>query len=480
MGDFVDEQLERDRKIETVRSVARFEEANEAIRPGPVEEDVKRPDEVPIVWGSVDRALRLPIPARAMAVEPNLPHWFVAGDPDYLRRNRYWRAFAVKVAEMRSTHERVQHHVNAFTNVKQDPQAQAMDFHLPPNVDGDLGSMTDRVQLPEQGGERLDRLFHPDNQLALTPEDRLAIDGVSSAVEEGQAQNVGVTRRSVYAADRKLSSALRFVASAVSRLEVAQLGYSSSVLLLSANDATKREASAQAKIDALRSELESTRTVIQRTASFFAMIGHLAQGGVGDAIEKVGELAGEVMSHARDAELAAAGAERTRAEVERATYLDEITRTAVRSGLVQVVEATYALGAQIDLVLVAVGERRSAYSDLGTSVGAAVPKEYEGSRRKLAAIPAALPFAEMVVAKAEAIREVAVLPSYNEAAGRGLGIAHAHAHPAAIPFIESSRDIVSARSYGESEEATWRRRRDELFKTTNQMVGPRFEPTKDG
>lgn len=475
MGDFVDDKLDRDKTISTIKQVARFEEANDAIRPGPVEEDVQRRDEAPIVWGAVTPAFRLPFPDRPLEVDPNLPHWFLAGDPDYVRRNRYWRAFAEKVPEMRTTHQSVRSHVNAFTSAKQDPQVKALDFQLAPNVDGDIGSMADQVELPEQGGQAVGQLFNGDDTLALSSEDRAAMEGVSMAVEQGRAPGIGAKRRQVYAADRKLSAALRVVTASASGLEGAQLKLTSTLLLLGAQGAETRAGDAQGKIDALRSEVEATRTIIQRAASFFALLGHIAQGGVGDAIEKVGELASEVVSHSRDTEIAAANAEKLQAEVERASFLKETTRIAVQKALSHVRQATHGLAAHVDGVLVALSERRSAYSELGGSVGASVPSEQESSRSKLAAIPSALPIAEMVIAKAQAIREAAVVPSYNEAAGRGLAIAKAHSYPAAEPFIEAARDVVSAGSYGAHEEATWRKRRDQLFTATSKMIGPRPE-----
>ena len=478
MGNFVENQLEDEVKIKTAREVARFEEANDAIRPGPVTEPVQRPDEVPIEWDAVVRALRLPIPERPLQVEANLPHWFYAGDPDYIRRNHYWKAFAAKASEMRAVHASVRTTVNAFTNARQDPQVAALDFQLPPNVDGDLGSMADQVQLPEQGGRALGGLFYGNDSLALTPNDQIGMEGVASAVRDGHAPEIGEKRRVVYAADRRLTASLRNVGGAVKRLERMQAKLSSAIVALGRRASEQRASDVQARIDALQAEIQSTQSVVQRTASFFAAIAHVAEGGVGDAIEKIGELASEAVSHSHDAQLAALSAEKLAATVDGASFLDEQLRLSTREGLAGVAEASHGLAAQIDGVLIALSERRSAYSGLGASVGSHVPAEQESSRGKLAAIPAALPIVEMVVAKAGAIREAAAIPRYDEGAGRGLGMAQRHNHPAGASFLEAARDVISSAHYGTKEEETWRRRRDQLFVATDRMVGPRPEPTK--
>jgi hypothetical protein len=205
-------------------------------------------------------------------------------------------------------------------------------------------------------------------------------------------------------------------------------------------------------------------------------IAHVAEGNVGDAIEKVGDLAARAASHMNDAKIASAEQKLGELKIEAARNATNATVQAYGGAAHAVVEALAVLEAQRINVRSALGARRTAYGGLGEAAARTIPSARAPGREKIAAIFAAIPLVEVVVAKARAIRIAAAVPEGEPAAERGLGIAHAHNQPSATNFLRACDLLAGANQFGAAHETKWAARRDQLFKVKEATLGRRPGP----
>ena len=478
MGDFYTDTLPHDEVVKNAKRVARFNAEGEALREGTVHPDSRRGDEAPIAWPRDANSLRLPVPRVTIQADAELPHWIRPGDADYHRRNVYWRAFALKAAAMQQVHDEVRQHANAYTNAREDKDlVEGLGYRIAPNENGDVGSVTDEQKVPRQSGVAVASLFTSEQTLSVNAGDRVAIEQLSSAIEAGGAPAIEAQQLTVRAADSKLSAAVKFadgmshvLATAVTKLESVRNR-------LRAVEAQRASAEAQAKIDKVTSGIQEITTTIDDVKTFFAALAHVATGQAGDAIDKVGEFASRMVGHAKEAEVASLRAQQLAASVAELRFLDAEVRNELEMALGNIRAVSRTLSGHSELAREALILRRAAYAQLGETVASRVAEQgHTSSASKLGGIIASVPLADVVIAKAQQLRAAAQVPGYTDASGRGLGIASAARHPSARKFLDAANDVSAVKRYAASEEATWRRRRDELFKGANQMLAPRRSP----
>ena len=480
MGIF-DIEEQREQAVELVRqrlrerSRERYEAKSEAIRQGAETEPIYREDEFPMSWGRGDHSpvLQVPLPRFIPApsgIPPGITH---ALDPDFQRRNVYWQAFAAKSAEVGVSHAATSLAVRTYFDAAHDPDLGALQYSIGATEKIDVGKATNREVVPNrQPRASVGSLFDAKNQLAIDYSTD-GFMGVQNSVESGKS-DAKTAEAETQRADEKLVTMMSELRRRVKQMQAAALGVQSAAAQLRSLTVGQDRRSAERELDDVQARADAAGEAVETVFNLVAMLVHIGEGGIGDAVEKVGEFAAKAVSHAYDdaIETAKNKVEQLRfAEVSNSR--DALLATLGASGL-RLHEAVTAVEEQRGVLRSALGARRTAYNNLGQAAAKAVPSA--PGKHKVAASLAAIPLVDAVIAKAHDLRASANVPAPEAAAERGLRIAHDNGHPSGKSFLVACDQLNAARQRGAADERKWIARRDQLFAVKEAMFGRRPSP----
>jgi hypothetical protein len=207
--------------------------------------------------------------------------------------------------------------------------------------------------------------------------------------------------------------------------------------------------------------------------SFAKGVVHGAEGEIGDAIGEIGTLAATIMGHLDDPRM-----HRLEQALEREELAEQhATEDALAHGLNKATgrarAAMRGVSAAASGLNQAITQRRLAYNDLGVAAGREAPCP-ERSRRKIAAIVAAIPLVELVVGRARALAgDDVCAPEYDQAAGRGLGLALYHDVPVGRAFLRACGELSFTRDYFGIVAGEWQQRLFALRQVKDRIGGRR-------
>lgn len=388
------------------------------------------------------------------------------------RREGYWAAFAAvsQVAEER--HEVVGERVEEFRHAERDQQLRALGYIVPVGFTGDLWTLTDAQHVPYQDGMAVGALFDGEGELHLDKHEQRAIDASGKAMGHGKG---GIERSLLVTvqADEGLKMAISSVGRAAETLSARLEGVHQAIALIEASHAAARAGELRAQLDQLRADTARGVEIVGTLMSFAKGVVHGAEGEIGDAIGEIGTLAATIMGHLDDPRM-----HRLEQALEREELAEQhATEDALAHGLKEAKLGAHAamrgVSAASSGLNQAMTQRRLAYNDLGLAAGRQVSGP-QRSRRKIAAILAAIPLVELVVGRARALAGDDVrTPEYDQAAGRGLGMALYHDVPVARAFLRACGELTYTRDYFGIVEGEWQQRLFALRQVKDRIGGRR-------
>jgi Domain of unknown function (DUF4157) len=393
-----------------------------------------------------------------------------------MSRRTYWRAFQAVTSEAQATHTGIASEVTAYNHAERDPELRSLLFMLPNNDrqwKGDLDDLAQVQQVPGRGGVSVGSLFESDGDLQLNKHDRRAIESTAKATQSGKGG------RKTERATGKTVDSDAALAGAVETIQGALAGAREKSGLLRAAGhaievykANNEAADVQRDIEALKQEVATVKEIVGTIFDVATTIAHIAKGDVGDAIDKVGVIAGTLLSHMNDGRIARAEAKleqaNERAKTARGQELQErlhAAKNAVSKALSEVQTAKTGL-------LRTLTARRESYNALGIAAGSEIDCPTD-SRHKISGMLAAIPIVETVVSRARNIAEKSVAPNYNTNAGKGFAMAQYARHPKVSVFLTALGQVAHSKYRFAAVANDWEHRLRQLQDVKRKITGAR-------
>jgi hypothetical protein len=451
-----------------------YDARSEKIRQEAEKAPVLRNDESLMPSGNGQHAptLQVPMPPFVVApsaIPPGITH---ALEADFQRRNVYWQAYAKKSRETENAHSIASRAVSTFFDAAQDPDLGALTFSIGVHEKIDTGAATERELVPDKQPRRqIGTLFDEDNNLAIDFS-RDGFSAVRRSVAEGW-KDTKSFEAATHQADENLRNQMMELNARVLRLRATALDFESASHRLSAFASQQEGGTVANDIEGLKADAAAAAETVRSVFNLIAMFAHFGSkdGGLGDGIEKLGDLAASSAARKNDVEILEAQTRLKALKLEETRYSNLSQVKDVGAAGFRLQAAVSDLASQRGIVREALGSRKIAYGALGTAAANAVPSA--PGKDKVAASMAAIPHVENVVAKASEMRRIPLVTPPDAAAARGLRIAHVHAHPSAQSFLVASDQLDAAREKGRAEEQKWAARRDQLFQLKQSMFGRR-------
>lgn len=467
----------KQRKADEDARVARQQELNGyKSKPGPIVRD----DEKPVLWGMNPRMPGTPPRAYTLTVEPVLPAWITWwGDPEFARRNVYWQQFAEAVADGNQRHATMRPALIRYQNAHEDPRLGALGVRVGDRPI-DVRALIEHQRVPNEGGVDVGGLFAGDDgTLALEAGDQEAIERARDAVLGGQG-TIQATGDATSVADRAMDAATVKVRIAASAAREAALELQGALRRVEAIFSRRHAEDVKRDLEGAQRRLANARAVVEGLFRVASLVAHVAEGSAGDAIEKVGELVGDLVSLSAKDEIASLGRNLELAELQTTTLLDTATIDSYNAALESASGARDGVESARISMLGALGNRRAAYNAFGastraeTSVSAGRKHDTvappDGSAR-IGGMLSAIPLVEEARDQARAlVRDGEGIPT-SEAATRGCGIASAHNHPVVAPFLAAADELHAVETMARRDERTWQERLDSLVQVKTFILG---------
>ncbi|GEM_PF-6600848 len=449
----------------------RAELAGYAKVPGPV----RRDDEEPVLWGVHDRMPATPASEYALDVAPSIPVWISHPmDPEFERRNVYWKAFAHKAADLRQRHDRMRPALDAYRVATDDEQLNALDIgDNKEKAHSDVPSRGDRKRLPNRGGTAV-RDLYDGNKLRLDPADRKAIDSLAHRVAEGTGgvEEAGNTTRSaddrLVQARQRLEGARREVSASANTLEGERR-------LAEASALERRAMAAQKDIDDINERLALARAIVSAMKNAASAAFHISKGEYGDALDKIGDVADSAIEITGTIVVGNAQEKLEDIRISQSVLVDQARRLSFNAAVDNAAKAQHLLHEAQFGLRVATREQQGKYNAFAATAVAQLPGHDEGTKRHLAAILSAIPTVAVVQGRASDLAAMSAKLPIDQVAMRGLGIAVAHQYPAAEPFRAAADELRTVESIARADERKWRTRLDQLFVVKNRVMDPDVE-----
>jgi hypothetical protein len=380
---------------------------------------------------------------------------------------RSWNAIKQVTASTSSTRNAVASDVAAFKHAERDHDLRALLF-LSPSATGDVASFADH-QRPARGGPKVMDVFDEDNQMSFGDHDRKSI---AKERQRGGFEQTDVTAGATIRSGSELRAALLDIRVKSTAIDTAGKNLEA-VTHEQAFDVASNEADdARAEIEALKEEMSLAKDAVNAATTIAAAVAHIVQGEVGDAIDKVGVIAGIVLNHIEDWRITSAKQKLGKALRQMKTARGREIAAKISAGRSALLGAFLEFERSKELLRAVYTQRRNAYNLFGAAAG----REHQGSsesKQQLSALMSAIPIVEIVVAKARSIVGKAVLPEYTERAGHGLWMANRY-HDAKVPlFIAALGEIEGAREIYQLVFQKWNARLKQLTALEQQVLGAR-------
>jgi Domain of unknown function (DUF4157) len=371
--------------------------------------------------------------------------------PTHTEDDLAWPAIRDVSTSVKSTHDDLVAEVSTYKNAHKDPTLKSL-LYAQPEQAGSLAAVTNRQRSPERDGIQIGSLFDEEGQLALEPSTRDAIGDLTRPRAETGRAAAGTVEKSA-----ALHAAVHMLRAAFEGLHAARADVDDIAHQIAMQRATNQADDVRREVLRLQDEASEFKAAFDAAFAILSGLAHVAAGEVGDAISKIGELAGTLLSRMNHRSIAQL--EVTLVVSERTIKNEKLKSLAAMldARKARVRQSTHQLDSAKSAIATATAARSAAYKSLGSAAASElnVPEE---EKRKVSAMIAALPMIELVAARARSIANTPRPPAYNDTAGHGLWLAVASGDRHVAAFLRAHGEISGARELYGRVASHWERR----------------------
>lgn len=343
-----------------------------------------------------------------------------------IERQRKWEVYRDVALGVQGSLMDMKPDVDLYQHAEKDGDLKALGVILPKKGwTGDMASLIAQQEVPKRGGPEV-----RDVAWGQSESDQKGIEKAAGAMESGKGGIEGKFNKSnqadeaVMAAVDLVKGAAADVAATVEFVNAA----AAEVEVLRAEDEAD---AASAEIAALKEEARKAKEVLAFFTSLPEKIAGVAEKGI-DPLAAIGTVGSFLIDMIPDPRMEAAEAKLAAAKKKMHDKKAEAAQARLEGAKKKALKAVHELSATKHTLREKLGARRDAYNAAGTAAGAAAGTKHQPNDR-IAAMIAAIPLVEMMVARLRTIKGKAdaAVPAYSSDAGIGFGIALHHQNWAA-------------------------------------------------